>query len=235
MLLENASLSFRQALSKQFRSILWRSLGLTLLLLVAVWVGLQAALAVFVVLPWFWLEAALGVVAGLGSLGLLGLLVAPVTALFAAIFQDEIADKVEKTSYPNETAGIPVPLGRSIALAVKFVSLVIIVNLISLILLLVPGVNLVVFFLANGYLLGREFFEFAAHRFHEEADVRRLRNEHGTTIFLGGLIIAGILAVPLLNLLTPIFATIYMVHVHKALVGSVRVRTRDQADPRQSS
>ena len=40
VLLENASLAFRQALSKQFRAIFWRSLGLTLLLLFAVWIGL---------------------------------------------------------------------------------------------------------------------------------------------------------------------------------------------------
>ena len=94
------------------------------------------------------------------------------------------------------------------------------VNLIALFLLLVPGVNLIVFFVANGYLLGREFFEFAAYRFHDEDEVRRLRSRHGFSIFMGGLVIAGILAVPVLNLLTPIFATIYMVHIHRSLAGS---------------
>lgn len=220
MLLENASLAFRQALSKQFRAIFWRSLGLTLLLLFAVWIGLQAAFGFFLVLPYPWLETALSVLAGVGSFVLMGFLVAPATAIFAAIFQDEIAEKVEKHSYPHDRPGQAMPAFKAIYLAAKFLILVIAVNLFALLLLLVPGINLIVFFVANGFLLGREFFEFAAHRFHDEAEVRRLRSEHSTQIFLGGLIIAGVLAVPLLNLLTPIFATIYMIHVQKALTGS---------------
>jgi uncharacterized protein involved in cysteine biosynthesis len=42
--------------------------------------------------------------------------------------------------------------------------IVLVGNIIALMLLLVPGVNIVAFFLVNGYLLGREFFEFAAMR-----------------------------------------------------------------------
>jgi CysZ protein len=36
-------------------------------------------------------------------------------------------------------------------------------------------------------------------------------------VFLGGLVIAAFLAVPLLNLLTPLFAAAMMVHLHKAI------------------
>lgn len=219
MLLENASLAFKQALSKSFRSIFLRSLGLTVLLLVGVWVGLQALLNFYLVIPYPWLETALSIVAGFGSFIFMGFLIAPVTALFAAVFQDEIAEKVERHSYPDHPPGRSLPIGKSIYLAVKFVSLVIVVNLVALVLLLVPGVNLIIFFIANGYLLGREFFEFAALRFHDEEEAKRLRSRNSTTVFLGGLIIAGVLAVPVLNLLTPIFATIYMVHVHKVLAS----------------
>lgn len=220
MLLEMASLAFRQVLSKPFRAIFWRSLGLTVALLVVVWIALQAVLQVFLVLPYPWLETVLGVLAGIGSFVLMGFLVAPVTALFAAVFQDEIADKVERESYPDHPPGRAMPIGKSIMLAVRFAVLVVVVNVVCLVLLLVPGVNLVIFFIANGYLLGREFFEFAAYRFAGDEEVRRLRQQHGTTTFLGGLVIAGVLAVPVLNLLTPIFATVYMVHVHKALTGA---------------
>ena len=233
MLLEMASLAFRQALSKQFRGIFWRSLGMTVVLLIVVWIALQSALAFFLVLPYPWLETAIALLAGAGSFVLMGFFVAPVTALFAAIFQDEIAEKVERQSYPDHAPGKALPILKSLALAVKFVSIVLVVNIVSLILLLVPGVNLIIFFVANGYLLGREFFEFAAHRFHSDEEVRRLRAQHGTTVFMGGLIIAGILAVPILNLLTPIFATIYMVHVHKALAGEKPLGDTDRviADP----
>lgn len=56
----------------------------------------------------------------------------------------------------------------------------------------------------NGYLLGREFFEFAAMRFRSPADARLFRVKHRTTVFMAGLVIAAFLAVPFLNLLTPL-------------------------------
>lgn len=219
MLLETASLAFRQVLSPPFRAIFWRALGLTILLLVVVWIALQAGLAMVLVLPWPWLETVIGLLAGVGSFVLMGFFVAPVTALFAALFQDEIADKVERSSYPDQVPGRAMPIVASLVLAIRFTVLVIVVNLLSLVLLLVPGINLIIFFVANGYLLGREFFEFAARRFAGPDEVRRLRSRHSAAIFMAGLVIAGILAVPFLNLLTPIFATVYMVHVRKRLVA----------------
>lgn len=69
----------------------------------------------------------------------------------------------------------------------------------------------------NGYLLGREFFEFAAMRFRSPADARLFRLKHRTTVFMAGLVIAAFLAIPFLNLLTPLFAASMMVHLHKAV------------------
>jgi CysZ protein len=106
---------------------------------------------------------------------------------------------------------------RALWLSLKFFAVVILANLVALLLLLVPGVNIAAFFLVNGYLLGREFFEFAALRFRSEEDARALRRRHAGTVFMAGLVIAAFLAVPLLNLLTPLFAAAMMVHLHKAL------------------
>jgi CysZ protein len=66
-------------------------------------------------------------------------------------------------------------------------------------------------------LLGREFFEFAAMRFRSPGEARSFRTKHSTTVFLGGLIIAAVVAIPLVNLLTPLFAASMMVHLHKLL------------------
>ena len=77
--------------------------------------------------------------------------------------------------------------------------------------------RLLAFFLVNGYLLGREFFEFAAMRYRSPADARLFRAKHSGTVFLSGLLLAAFLAVPLLNLLTPLFAAGMMVHLHKKL------------------
>ena len=92
-------------------------------------------------------------------------------------------------------------------------------NIVALILLLIPGVNIIAFFIVNGYLLGREFFEFAAMRFRSEAEAKALRRRHAGTVFLAGLVIAAFLAVPVLNLLTPLFAAAMMVHLHKMVAA----------------
>ncbi len=105
-------------------------------------------------------------------------------------------------------------------LSLKFFGVVVVGNLIALFLLLIPGVNIAAFFLVNGYLLGREFFEFAAMRFRPEAEAKALRRKHAGTVFLAGLVISAFLAVPLLNLLTPLFAAAMMVHLHKMISAS---------------
>jgi CysZ protein len=83
--------------------------------------------------------------------------------------------------------------------------------------LLVPGVNAVIFLLVNAYLLGRGYFELAALRYRALEDVGRLRRAHQLEIFLAGLLIALLAAVPIANLLTPLFGPALMVRVHDRL------------------
>ncbi|MGH9808822.1 MAG: EI24 domain-containing protein, partial [Terriglobia bacterium] len=99
----------------------------------------------------------------------------------------------------------------------------------ALFLLLSPGVNLIAFYLGNGYLLGREYFELAAMRHLPIEDVKRLRKANVGYVWMCGLIIAVIASVPILNLITPIFATAFMVHIYKQL--TVRARLRLAARP----
>jgi CysZ protein len=150
-------------------------------------------------------------------------LIAPVTAIFAGLFLDDIAAAVEGTHYPDDPPGQPMAILPSIVLSLKFLVVVAAANLVALLLVLLPGINFAVFFLVNGYLLGREYFTFAAMRLRSEAEANRLRRRNGTPIFLAGLIIAGFMAIPLLNLLTPAFAAAVMVHLHKRIAAADRV------------
>ena len=74
-------------------------------------------------------------------------------------------------------------------------------------------------FLANAYLLSREYFLLAAMRFHAPDAAKALRRAHRAQVFLSGLLIALFVSIPLLNLATPLFATALMVHMHKRLAG----------------
>jgi CysZ protein len=226
LILEAARAALSRLFTPQFRAVLWKSLGLTALVLVGVWFLLSGLFSYFAV-PWLdllslrmpewlgWLGTAGQIIASIGLALALGLLIAPVTALIAGFFQDDVAAIVEAEDYPDDPPGRPVPTLRSAILSAKFLGVVTLGNLLALLLLLVPVVNLAAFFVVNGYLLGREFFEFAAMRHRPEAEAKAMRRRNRATVFVAGLLIAAFLAVPVLNLLTPLFAAAMMVHLHK--------------------
>lgn len=228
MILDLAKAAAAQLFSPPFRGVFFKTLGLTVLALIVIWFGLSG------VVEWLagsWFEALfsgapgwaqwLGIFAAIaGGIALalgLALLIAPVTAVVAGFFLDDVAALVEKTDYPSDPPGRPLPAVRSIVLSLKFLGIVILGNLLALLLLLIPGINIGAFFIVNGYLIGREFFEFAAMRFRSEEEAKALRRANAGTVFLGGLVIAAFMAVPLLNLLSPLFACAMMVHLHKAV------------------
>jgi CysZ protein len=228
MIIDAALKALNRLLTPEFRSVFWKTLGLTLLLLAGLWASIRQ---IFFIYAWPWMEQLLpgmpawagwlgivaAIAAGLGLALVLALMIAPVTALVAGLFLDDVAEVVERTDYPNDPAGDALPLGRSIVVSLKFLGVVILGNLMALALLFVPGINLIAFFVINAYLLGREFFEFAAMRYRSEAEAKALRSHYGVTVFLAGLLIAGFMAIPLVNLLTPLFAAALMVHLHKAI------------------
>ena len=226
MILDAARRSLANLFAPETRGVFWKVLGLTALVLVVLWFALRESFLAFA-MPWLsaampdvpdwagWLTFVIGIFASLGLALALALLLAPVTAIIAGFFLDDVAEVIEKRDYPTEPAGKALPMGEAILGSVKFLGVVILGNIVALFLLFIPGVNLIAFFLVNGYLLGREFFEFAAMRFRTPAEARLFRSKHSSTVFLAGLLIAGFLAIPIVNLLTPLFAAGLMVHLHK--------------------
>jgi CysZ protein len=228
MIFSAARYAFGNLFASETRSVLWKSLGLTILVLVGLWFAIRSVF-IWLAVPWIdslvpsmpewagWMSFIFAILAGIGLALVLALLISPVTAIIASLFLDDVAEVIEKKDYPNDPLGTAMPLSEAIPSSLKFFGVVILGNGIALMLLLVPGINLIAFFLVNGYLLGREFFEFAAMRFRTPADARAFRAKHGTTVFMAGLVIAAFLAIPFLNLLTPLFAASFMVHLHKSI------------------
>ncbi|MCZ8179050.1 MAG: sulfate transporter family protein [Rhizobium sp.] len=230
MILDAAALSLRNLFAPETRTVFWKTLGLTIIVLIGLWFGLRESFMTFVMpmlqglipdLPdWAgWLTFIFGILASIGLALALALLLSPVTAIIAGLFLDDVAEVVEKRDYPNDPPGKAMPMGEAIVASIKFFGIVIVGNLIALMLLFIPGINIIAFFLVNGYLLGREFFEFAAMRFRSAEEAKLLRSRHSGTVFMAGLVIALFLAVPIVNLLTPLFAAGLMVHLHKALTA----------------
>ncbi|MDJ1158778.1 sulfate transporter family protein [Chelatococcus sp. SYSU_G07232] len=222
MIIEAAFKAWWQILSPPFRRILWRSLALTLALLALAWLGLTRLLALLmeryqVFADYPLVDSFAFAFAGIGMLVALAFLVPPVSALVAGYFLDDAAELVERRHYGQEPPGAPLSLGRSIVFGLRFAALSLLVNAVALTLIFIPGVNLVAFFVANGYLLGREYFELAAGRFRPMPEAAAMRAAHRGAVFLAGLAIAAVIAVPVLNLVTPLFGIALMVHVHKRL------------------
>jgi uncharacterized protein involved in cysteine biosynthesis len=242
-MLDAATKALAQMLTPPFRTVLFKSIGLAVAILILLGIGLYHALAWLTGAGETWAESTLGanshwpllvlakLLAVAFSLGIVvgGVFLMPaVTALVASFFGDEIAEHVEQEHYPLDPPGVALPLGRAILQGVRTAALAVLVYLVCAPFLLFAGFGVVLFFVATAWLLGREYFELAAMRFHPVADAKALRRRHAATVFVAGLFIAGFVAIPIVNLATPLFGTAFMVHMHKRLAGSQR---REQLEP----
>jgi CysZ protein len=234
-MLDAAVKALAQILSPPMRSILWRSIGLALVLIIVLAIGLQRLLSWFATSGEGWAEALLGpgfhtplnvvawivsIAAGLGVV-LGGIFLMPaITSLVASVYVDEVADHVELEHYPADHPGAALPLGVAMREGIKTALLTILVYLVALPFVFVAGAGFLVFFIATAWLLGREYFELAAMRFRPPAEAKAMRKDNAATIFTAGLIIATFVSIPIVNLATPLFGMAFMVHMHKRLSGS---------------
>ena len=216
-MLQDALDSFSDILSQPFRGVMAKSLALTIAVLVIGGYGLDRLALSFVHTPEGWISTTVSVLVGLGLVFGLVLLAAPTTSLVAGFYLDEIAGIVEREVDPSGPPGRPAPVIDSAMFALRFAALSLLVTLAALVLLFVPGLGLVAWLGANAYLLGREYFELAAMRFHSAAQARALRRRHAGFVFVYGVMIAVFVAIPLVNLLTPLFATTLMARLQKRI------------------
>lgn len=228
MIFDAAYRAFQRLFTPPFRSMLWKALGATLLLLAILWLLVRETF-LFYVWPWLqqfmpnlpdrigWLGFVAVIAFSIGLALLMALLIAPITAMIGGYFMDDAAEIIEKSDFRQDRAGQAMPFGRSLVISLKFLGLSLIGNLVAFILYFVPGVNLIAFYVINGYLLGREYFQFAACRLRSENDAYKFYRQNALTVFCGGLVIALFVSVPVLNLLTPLFAAAMMTYLHKSL------------------
>jgi CysZ protein len=231
-MLDDAIQALTQMFSRPLRAVLWKSIGLALALIIVVGIVLdrlivwlvgtgstsvETALGPHADLPVTAIAWLLSVAASLGVIAGSVLLMPAVTAFVASFFADQIAEEVERVHYPADPPGVALPLWRAIVEGGKTALLAIVVYLFAAPFLLIAGSGAVIFFLATAWLLGREYFELAAMRFRPPRDATALRKRNAAAVYVGGLIIAGFVSIPIVNLATPLFATAFMVHVHKRL------------------
>src|SRR5215470_16581953 len=228
-----------KALSQMFtpalRHVLVKAGGLALILIVFLGILMQRFLASWADMGANWAEQATGVaphavwsglawvlsiMAGLGIITGALFLMPAVTAFIGSFFVDEIADAVEHEYYPAEIPGQALPFVRALVEGIKVAALALLVYLCALPFVLFAGLGVIILFLANAYLLSREYFELAAMRFRPPGEAKAMRKANSAYLFTAGMFIAAFVSIPILNLATPVFAMAFMVHVHKKLSGA---------------
>ncbi|MFY8091947.1 MAG: EI24 domain-containing protein [Niveispirillum sp.] len=160
-----------------------------------------------------WVETGIDLLGGVAGLVLAWLMFPAVMVVVSSTMLDGIVDAVERRHYPQLPPPRRIPIWRSILEGLKFLGLVVLVNLLALPFYFVPVVNLFVWFLVNGYLIGREYFELVAIRRLDPAGVKFLRDDRRMGLFAAGIIIAFLSSLPLVNLLVPVLAAAFMAHL----------------------
>jgi CysZ protein len=210
----------------RFLSVLLFGVGLTVALLFGLAAAVFWAVGLVVppvfTLPWVgevtWAADVLSWAGAALVLVLSPFLMIPVAGAFTGLFLDRVADAVEARHYPGLPPTPGTPVLTALIDALGFLGLVVFANLVALVLyLLVAPLAPVIFWIVNGFLLGREYFTMAALRRMDRRSARALwRRNMGELSLMGGLI-AMALTVPVANLLVPVLAAAAFTHAFHRL------------------
>jgi len=232
-----AAKALAQMFTPPFRAVLLKSVGLAILLLILFGIGLNKLFGWLAGVGQGYLDGVTGpgmqmplhaliwllaIAAGFGVVAGALFIMPAVTAFVASFFSDEIAAEVEHRYYPADPPGTAVSVPRAVIEGVKTGLLALLVYLFALPFVLFAGLGFLILFVANAFLLGREYFLLAAMRFHSVEDAKALRKRHHGTIVVAGAFIAAFVSIPILNLATPLFGMAFMTHMHKKIAGARR-------------
>lgn len=193
-----------------------RSLALTLILFIALFLGLQWGLHHVPPLHWPWLNTVIDWVASLALVVLLFIVGAPVAALFGTFFLDGVAKSVERKYYPADAPSHGAPFFASLFVALRFTGLVIVATFALLPFdVMLPGVGSAATLVVDGWLLGREYFELAALRHLSRGEADEMRKRHRFAILGGGVLLALLTYIPFADLIAPLFGAALMTHMFK--------------------
>lgn len=210
--------AFAELFSPPLRRVVAISLAISLVVFTFLWLGVALALHHAPLIGWRPLDWAVNLLGVVGVLLLSWLLFPAVATIILGFFLERVAAAVETLDYPGRGAPRRAAIRETVTTGLRLMLATAGLNLLALpIYLLVPGINLFVFLGLNGYLFGWQYFEVVALRRLDGDTAKAMRHRFGGRIFLAGIVIAGLFALPLVNLVAPIIATAFMVHLFEGL------------------
>ena len=226
MILSDFLKSVAQFDDPKFRRVLWRGMGLTIVLLIAACLLvnfginqlLSSAWAANLIGDQSWLGALINIGGVLFTIALSIWLMVPVTSAIIALFLDEVAQAVEARHYPHLPKQAAAKLQDQILVSIRFLGFLILANIGALILsMILPFLAPVVFWATNGYLMGREYFQMAAMRRVPRTQAQELLRRHQGAIWCAGILMAIPLTIPLVGLFIPILGAATFTHLFERL------------------
>ena len=226
MILSDFLKSVAQFDDPKFRRVLWRGMGLTIVLLIAACLLvnfginqlLSSAWAANLIGDQSWLGALINIGGVLFTIALSIWLMVPVTSAIIALFLDEVAQAVEARHYPHLPKQTATKLQDQILVGIRFLGILLLANIGALILsMILPLLAPFVFWATNGYLMGREYFQMAAMRRMPRAQAQELFQRHQGSIWTAGILMAIPMSIPLVGLFIPILGAATFTHQFERL------------------
>lgn len=202
------------------RILLW-SVGLALGVLLGLGVLLWFVVVQLHLFSWAWLETLVEWGSGFAIAILMVLLFPAAVSATIGLFLEAVAAAVEGRHYPGLASPRAQSIHEAIVSGLKFALVAILLNLavlpVYIVGIFLPPLNFFVFYGLNGYLLGREYYETVALRRLDARSAGEVRRRNSWRVFLGGVVITLMLTVPILNLIAPVIATAFMVHIFESI------------------
>ena len=203
--------AFAQLSDRRFRRVVGLSCLLAALLLAGLAAGAGWALGGLTGTGW--LDLAAGLAGGAAALAAGAMLFPAAAAALQGLFLERAASAVEARYYPELGPPRPQGCGEALRQTALFAGMALGVNLLLLpVWLFAPPLGLLLFWLVNGWLSGREYFEAAALRRLTPDAARTLRRRYRVRIWFAGVVIAWLMTLPLANLAAPAIGTALMLH-----------------------
>jgi CysZ protein len=205
----------------KMRTVIWQSLGLSLVLQVALgwlaWWALQRYGQVDIA----WVNPLIRWLGGAAVVVLSLMLFPAAFGIVISIFLERIADIVEARHYPHLGPARGIPIWTGIWTGLVFLLVLIGLNLLMLpfyiVAIFVAGLGAVLFYGINGWLAARLYHELVALRRISPAEVKAWRQANRWVLWPTGVVIVFLGTIPVLNLIVPVVGTAAMVHVAQTL------------------
>ena len=212
--------AFGQLSDPRIRSVIWKSVLATLAIYAVLITAVSWGLTATSVFDIGWLETAGDVFGGLAAVIIALILFPGVVSGFVSVLLEDVADAVEAKHYPGLEPPLAMGWGTLATTSGRLILLTIVLNILALPLYFIPVVNIVVYYLLNGALLGREYFEVAALRRMRAKEAAALRRRHRTGVIAMGGATAFLLTIPIVNMIAPVLGAAAMVHFFHRLRGA---------------